>query len=314
MESETIVKENLKLTGFHPVDINSIPVLKKYFTLYPERSCDFSIGGTLMWSDYFHYRYCEVENTLFIAGKIPESDTMLFYKPIGELDYNTCENLIRRYAEIQKRDACILLPIESQPGDQSEIKENTVETPFIDDWKEYLYDASKFVAFSGRKMEKKRNHLNFFRNHYSEFVIEPISKKNISDIIAFTRNHLADHSDYLFRYENASCINSLMNYDTMGFEGIAIRINGKIIGYTFGELTGDTFHIHAEKGNINYRGIYQALASSLCNEMLKLHPEIRYLNREEDMGVEELRHSKESYHPSLYTMKKLKSLFTFKPE
>lgn len=55
---------------FKPVTKADIPLLMKYFTRFPSRSCDFSIGGTLMWSDFYGYRYAVCGDTLFIKDTI----------------------------------------------------------------------------------------------------------------------------------------------------------------------------------------------------------------------------------------------------
>lgn len=300
-QSITTAKESI-LTGFRPVGLDAIPLLKVFFQKYPSRSCDFTIGGTLMWSEYFHYRYTVVADTLFLVGKVPESNTLIFYKPCGPLPPDTCREMIAGYVHDHHRDGALLLPFESEAGTEAE---NSIETPCVDDWKEYLYEAEKFRKFAGKKMEKKRNHLNFFMNHYPQFEVETIGKENLDEVISFTMDQAANHTDYLFRYENAATIKTLRNYELYPFDGILIRIDGKVAGYTFGEVTGDTLHVHVEKGNTDYRGIYQALASIFCNRMCDLRPEVRYLNREEDMGNEELRYSKLSYHPALYVNKRL---------
>ena len=97
----------------------------------------------------------------------------------------------------------------------------------------------------------------------------------------------------------------LRDFGLYPFEGIALRKDGRIIGYTFGELTGDTFHVHAEKGDVSYRGVYQALASRMAKAVKDSHPQVSYLNREDDMGFLSLRRSKLSYRPSLVINKKV---------
>ncbi|MEG1726095.1 MAG: phosphatidylglycerol lysyltransferase domain-containing protein, partial [Anaerovoracaceae bacterium] len=56
----------------------------------------------------------------------------------------------------------------------------------------------------------------------------------------------------------------------------------------------DTAVAHFEKANDEIRGLYQCINSEFCKH---LPEEIIYVNREEDMGIENLRHAKESYKP-----------------
>ena len=190
--------------------------------------------------------------------------------------------------------------------DSDTLPESTLDEPLVDNWMEYLYDIERFEHFAGKKMEKKRNHLNFFNNNYRA-AISPITRQDIPDLVEFT--HAFSHSHGLqgdlFDYELNATIRMLESYDIFPFLGLVIRIDGHVAGYTVGEKVGDTFFVHTEKGNIEYRGIYQALASAMARCVKEHYPEVRYLNREDDMGIEELRRSKLSYHPSLFVDKRL---------
>ena len=59
-------------------------------------------------------------------------------------------------------------------------------------------------------------------------------------------------------------------------------------------MSEDTAVEHFEKANDDFRGLYQAICSEFCKN---LPEEIVYLNREEDMGLENLRHAKEALKP-----------------
>jgi len=73
-----------------------------------------------------------------------------------------------------------------------------------------------------------------------------------------------------------------------------IEIDGNIEAFTLGELLNDeTMVIHIEKANVAFHGLYQVINQQfLKNEWDK----IRYVNREQDMGVPGLRMAKESYY------------------
>lgn len=210
--------------------------------------------------------------------------------------------LISEYCISQGIDAMIIMTEEEQIGIDQPKESYFAE--YMPDYKEYLYDINKFCGFPGKKMEKKRNHLHYFKKNYSPYEFKAFGPADINDLIEFTLKFENNHNDSeISEYECEEIINVLRNYEKYPFEGILIRKEGRLLGYTFGEKSGDTFIIHAEKGDISYRGIYQAIASELAKYLADKYPEIKYLNREDDMGDESLRKSKESYHPCIYVHK-----------
>ena len=76
--------------------------------------------------------------------------------------------------------------------------------------------------------------------------------------------------------------------------GLCLYVNGKMSGFTAGEIIDDTLYVHIEKASTDIRGAYQILVK----EFAKMHKDSAiFINREEDMGDEGLRKSKLSYNP-----------------
>lgn len=296
--STNIISENI---SFRDVDADSISILKDFFLRYPTHSCDFSIGGIMLWRDYFNYKYVVVEDTLFIQGLFPDSGEYFFHMPLGLLDRESAYQILYDYASLNSINLQIIhfKEIESDYID-------TVSANNLPGWREYLYNIEQFTHFSGKKMEKKRNHLNYFQNNYQGCEVELISDENTLEVICFTRDFSQNHSESnIASYECEACCDMLSNYASYPFIGLLLRYNGRILGYTIGEVIGDICFLHIEKGDINFRGIYQKISSEMALYLREHYPEVKLLNREDDMDVEELRKSKESYHPSCYIVKNL---------
>ena len=62
-------------------------------------------------------------------------------------------------------------------------------------------------------------------------------------------------------------------------------------------LTDDTFVVHFEKARDDIDGSYGAINCEFARYLRQTHPEVRFLNREDDMGIEGLRKAKLSYQP-----------------
>lgn len=309
MEATTLIYPQISVSQlkFIAVTEDDKDLLRRFFMKYPSRSCDFSVGGVLLWNNFYNYEYAVAGDSLLLMGVWPGSDLRIFYAPCGPMDLETYRRLINGYCNSEGLKGILMLPEEYEP--QSEGDGRPVNDMLMADWMEYLYDIEKFKNFPGKKMSKKRNHLNFFMNHYTDRKIEVIDSSIADELIDFTRKFQSAHADdRIARYEADEIMRALRNYDDYPYFGIAIRINGEIAAYTFGECIGDTMIIHAEKADIEYGGIYQAIASLFAIAVSEKYPEVRYLNREDDMGSEDLRKSKLSYHPALFIAKRVISI------
>lgn len=298
------IKNRTEILEFSPVTDEVMPLLVRKFRDFKSRSCDYSVGGVLLWSRMFDYSYTIYENSLLLKGKDPETGNLLYYKPIGDLSLQNAISLYRQDAA--GRESYLVDYIEDENIEEAEPVAGERKNPCIRrrEWDEYVYPIEKFVGFPGKKMEKKRNHLNYFNNHYPDKEIIEITSENASDIAEFSAELDALHPDESgFEYENSECIRMLGHIEETPMFGIAVKIEGKIMGYAFGEVVGDTLFQHAEKGNYNIRGIYQFLASEMAARGVLLGA--TFVNREDDMGSEDLRKSKLSYHPSMMIRKML---------
>ena len=168
-----------------------------------------------------------------------------------------------------------------------------------DNW-DYLYLAEKLATYSGKALHGKKNHCNRFEaEHAWEFV--PLTRENIPACLemleAWTKDN-AERLDDSIVYEHEAIERAFTHFEALGLEGGVLYADGKLVGFSFGEMTSeDTFDTHVEKADAAMNGAYPMVCRELTRMLLQRHPGLVYMNREDDMGLEALRKSKQSYKP-----------------
>ena len=105
-----------------------------------------------------------------------------------------------------------------------------------------------------------------------------------------------DWSDYLYLAEDLSRSLELLPYiHKFGLIGGFLQVDDSIVAMSVGETINDTLYCHIEKADRNYQGSYQMIVKEFSNNSIT--DQVKYINREEDVGDEGLRTSKLSYHP-----------------
>ncbi len=271
------------------IELEDVKVLKAYFNAYPERQCDRSAGATAMWRDYFDNSYTVIDGTLILSSE------SRFVFPIGRNIENALDEIEKHCREINI--PMILCTVNKKELAKIADRYNDFEADADRDWFDYLYEKDAMLNLTGKKYSTPRNHINKFKKLYQNWSFEPINGENISDLIEFTKNFTFNsEKDESANLELQMCIEVLEKYEIYDMLGGVLKVDGKIAGYSIGEIVGDTLFCHIEKADISFGGAYQMLT----NQFLKMYAsgdDVKYVNREEDCGDEGLRRSKMSYHP-----------------
>lgn len=167
---------------------------------------------------------------------------------------------------------------------------------------DYIYDINDLAELKGRKYQRKRNHLNRFLQARPDYELVPITDENTPQLEAFLEQWYANreeadpHAD--FHMEKAAIKKALQHRQALDMEGLLLMDGGQILAMTMGSpLKQDTFDIHFEKALDIADGAYPAINWSFARYLRDKYPQLRWLNREEDMGLEGLRKAKLSYCP-----------------
>lgn len=176
------------------------------------------------------------------------------------------------------------------------------------DYSDYIYNIDDLADLKGRKYHKKKNHVNKFKSEHPNYKIVPIDKENIEIARALSDEWFRTRE---IRCENKECVEksddycsekiaitkAYENYDELGMEGAILFAEEKALAMTMASrLSSDTFDIHFEK-SIDEGVAYSVINYEFARMIRENHPEVKYLNREEDLGLEGLRQAKTSYHP-----------------
>lgn len=169
------------------------------------------------------------------------------------------------------------------------------------DARDYVYSAQNLASLSGKKLHSKKNHVNKFKKSYCYTINE---LKNHNECILKTeewmyRKYDGDTKKYSNELETVR--NLFDNYDMFDLIGLELYVDGNLVAYTVGEeLTENTALIHIEKADIDYNGAFAVINNEFAKILSKKY---KYINREEDMGIEGIRKAKESYKPEFLTEK-----------
>lgn len=167
---------------------------------------------------------------------------------------------------------------------------------------DYLYDINRLADLKGKKLQQKRNHINRFLAEHDNWSIEPIGPDNLDECRRMVADWYARHAEINpttdYTLEKRAIRRAFDAYDALEMEGIALRDEGRIIAITMGNrIRPDLFDVNFEKADPEIQGAYPLINREFARVLRSRYPELRYLNREDDMGLPGLRKAKESYHP-----------------
>lgn len=167
---------------------------------------------------------------------------------------------------------------------------------------DYVYDIHALADLKGKKLQKKRNHLNRFRAEHPEARVLPLDSGNLDMaremVEQWYQNRMRNDPDRDYCLERLAMRRAFQKYEGLGMEGIALLEGERCIAVTMGtRLSESTFNTHFEKAREDVDGAYTAVNAAFAGYLREKFPELLYINREDDMGIEGLRRAKSSYHP-----------------
>lgn len=172
------------------------------------------------------------------------------------------------------------------------------------DFDEYVYDAQSLRTFSGKALHSKKSQLNKFFRECNGCRYDTLKKEDEEDCLALVENWCNDrgYGKEDLQYSDYLPIKIIFKHmDQLRIHGGTIHLFKKLVAFSIGSdsLDGTAF-IHFEKADHTIAGSNVAIISSVLENE---YPNARFVNREEDMGIEGLRTAKQSYNPIRMTEK-----------
>ena len=82
---------------------------------------------------------------------------------------------------------------------------------------------------------------------------------------------------------------ALANYEALDMEGLVILDGQQVLAMTLGSrMSGDTFDIHFEKARLDTESAYPVVNCEFARYLRNKYPDIKFLNREDDLGIDDL--------------------------
>ena len=285
------------MIDFHRTALADKESYEKLLFSLPERGCEYSFANLLMWGrQELAYLHGCVAFFSHFYGRT------LYPYPIGTGDKKAVLEALLHDAG-KRGIPCRLTGL-------TEADAQELESLFPDRFQlismrnsfDYVYEIDALADLRGKKLQKKRNHFNRFQGEHPNYRVEPIGCGNIARIQHMVNDWFVQRrksnpeGDYLL--ESLAMTRAFRHYDALSMEGIALLDGDEILAVTLGSrLSEDTFDIHFEKAREEISGAYNAVNCEFARYLRLKYPEVKYLNREDDMGLEGLRKAKLDYRP-----------------
>lgn len=282
---------------FKPLEPSMRAEYETYLMSRGERGCEYSFTNLYLWG---RQQAAVLDGQLIFFSQFNRKSVYLF--PVGAGDRKPALDAI--IADAKERGIpCRLTGLTHDDCAELELLfPGRFRYHFDRDSFDYVYDINDLADLAGRKYQKKRNHLNRFRQAHPNHCLQPITDENVAQAEALVaqwytlRLQQNPHGDY--QMEQAAIRKALGQREALGLDGLLLTVDGEPVAMTMGSpLNSDTFDIHFEKALDIADGAYPAINQGFAAYLREKYPQLRWLNREDDLGLEGLRKAKLSYCP-----------------
>jgi len=167
---------------------------------------------------------------------------------------------------------------------------------------DYVYDINDLADLKGRAYQQKRNHVNKFTAIYPDFRIVPLSQVSMHECRDLAdqwyKKRSLDNPDEDLLLERNALNRAICHFEELQMEGLMLYVGDTPVAMTMASfLSHEEMDVHFEKALAEYPGAYAVINREFARYVREKYPQVKYLNREDDLGSEGLRKAKLSYHP-----------------
>ncbi|MEG0034453.1 MAG: phosphatidylglycerol lysyltransferase domain-containing protein [Bacilli bacterium] len=283
---------------FKNIETSDLPRIKSYIeTVSCLHYVDFIPQILYIYKDKYNYSYAIENDSLFIRFINPINKEFVFYAPIGG-DFVSSFNLLLEFIETNNLKKQIYIVAQEQINLINKDILNLFDIFNDRDNANYLYSVSELRELKGNKFNSKRRLVNNFIKQYDgDFKIEKIDLNDLDNLLTYVDKwQITSHENSIdVDYEKQVVLKLIKNSEVLQSFGIKFLLKNELVGFTLGCFFEDQFVQNFEKLDHSIHGLYQ-ISTHFLSTLIE-DPNIKYINKEDDVGLYGLRKSKLSYHP-----------------
>ena len=282
------------MLDFQPLTLEQLPQLRPFFGYSGSRICDTTPGTVFIWRDMYQTEWAVYDGSLYFKVDYPGLGPT-FTLPLGG-------GRLEHFSQIAAYCCRRNMPISFYPVPKDELPRlqeffpNSAAVAERDSF-DYLYRAEDLKFFRGKKLGGQRNHVNKFLKTYGNWLFRPVTPEDIPELKRFLDRYPSrwDKGAATFHEDIRKTHEVLDNFRAYDLLGGMLLVDGSIVGFSLGEVIGDTLFVHIEKADRDYEGCYQMLVAQFAQRFAG--GTAAFINREDDAGDLGLRASKLRYQP-----------------
>ena len=271
-------------------------------------ACEYNFTNIYLWSRAYPQKIARLDGRLLvrIQGKLGQC----YLYPTGGGPLAPAVDALAQDAAANSVPLTLVCVTEEQKAALEEACPGRFAFEEDRDGFDYLYDINRLADLPGKKLHAKRNHIHRFDEQFPDWLLEDITPANVPECVELERQWAAIRQEEAgedvetVSEETIAIIEALYHMDKLGLEGALIRADGSPIAFSLGGLiTPEVFDVNFEKSFGDIQGAYPAINREMARLIRARHPEVKWLNREDDMGLDGLRRAKLSYYPDILLTK-----------
>lgn len=267
------------------------------------RGCDYTFANLFIWKDQYREEVASVADMFLARSRDPETGKYGYLFPAGAGDLKKAVEFLMEDAATHGEKLYMRGFTQTEADQLNTLFPDKFTIRVVRDEWDYIYSVEDLTNLAGKKYHGKRNHISKFQN-IGEWRYEPLSEENVEACHTMCEQWYQEHvqNGNLEVLRDKDVVeNALRYYKELGMIGGVLYQFGQVVAVSIGEpLNSDTYAVHVEKAFADIQGAYP-----MINQQYVIHnmQDFRFVNREEDDGIEGLKRAKESYYPVMMVEK-----------
>ena len=293
------------MIDFQEPEIGDKSWVEQCFLASGNQGCEYSFATLFLWSDTYRQQVARLGG--YVLERMYGSRGWGYLFPAGSGPLEPVLAALEADAAERGEPCRFFCVTPEQRRMLEEIRPGAYRMEEDRDGWDYLYDIDRLADLGGKKLHNKRNHIRRFEDLHPDWQAEEITVDNLAECagmdLEWNRLYRAENEDSEEEAKNRMNERHAMSkafafYEKLGLFGLLIRAEGRVVAFSMGSLINkETVDVHFEKAYGEIQGAYPLINREFARWVREHRPGVAWLNREDDMGLEGLRRSKNSYYP-----------------